>query len=105
MVSQWSKDVPLFPHTVAAEERSEQGLRRLAAAGAGVVPGEVAGLVTERDRLTGVRLADGTLHDRSVPFVTPRPVPRTALRDQRGGCSWRAWTRPQGCGPAAGGAP
>jgi thioredoxin reductase len=49
-----------------------------------VVPGEAAGLVVEEDRLAGVRLADGTVHDRSVLFVAPRTVPRTALFERLG---------------------
>ncbi|WP_431996774.1 NAD(P)/FAD-dependent oxidoreductase [Streptomyces fungicidicus] len=84
MVSQWSKDVTLFLHRVAEEELSEEDLRRLAAAGVGVVPGEVAALEIEDDRLTGVRLADGTAHTRSVLFVAPRPVPRTGLLERLG---------------------
>ncbi|MEV6024951.1 NAD(P)/FAD-dependent oxidoreductase [Streptomyces sp. NPDC052036] len=84
MVSQWSKDVTLFLHTVAEDELSDLDLRRLAAAGVGVVRGEVAGLVAEEDRLTGVRLADGTVHDRSVLFVAPRAVPRSGLFERLG---------------------
>ncbi|MGW5245903.1 NAD(P)/FAD-dependent oxidoreductase [Streptomyces sp. NPDC004129] len=84
MVSQWSKDVTLFLHTVAEEELTDLDLRRLAAAGVGVVSGEVAGLVAEENRLTGVRLADGTVHDRSVLFVAPRAVPRTGLFERLG---------------------
>ncbi|MDN0200212.1 NAD(P)/FAD-dependent oxidoreductase [Streptomyces sp. S.PNR 29] len=84
MVSQWSKDVVLFLHTVAEDELPDQDLRRLAAAGVQVVPGEVAGLVVEEDRLTGVRLAGGTTHDRSVLFVAPRAVPRTGLLERLG---------------------
>ncbi|MDL5200139.1 NAD(P)/FAD-dependent oxidoreductase [Streptomyces sp. ALI-76-A] len=79
IVSQWSKDVTFFLHTVAEAELSDDDLRRLAAAGVKVVPGEVSRLVTEDDRLTGVRLADGTTHDRQVLFVAPRAVPRTDL--------------------------
>ncbi|MFR0354228.1 NAD(P)/FAD-dependent oxidoreductase [Streptomyces sediminimaris] len=79
MVSQWSKDVTFFLHEVGEEELSDDDLRRLAAAGVKVVPGAVAGLVVEDDRLTGVRLADGTAHGRSVLFVAPRAVPRTEL--------------------------
>ncbi|MGC0333525.1 thioredoxin reductase [Streptomyces sp. SAI-170] len=79
MVSQWSKDVTLFLHRVAESELSEQDVRRLAAAGVKVVPGEVAGLVVEDDRLTGVRLVDGTAYEREVLFVAPRAVPRTEL--------------------------
>ncbi|SDD11165.1 NAD(P)/FAD-dependent oxidoreductase [Streptomyces prasinopilosus] len=84
MVSRWSKDVTFFLHTVAEEELSDQDLRRLAAAGVGVVPGEVAGLVVEDDRLTGVHLADGSVHARSVLYVGPRPVPRTGLLERLG---------------------
>ncbi|MFD5157793.1 NAD(P)/FAD-dependent oxidoreductase [Streptomyces hawaiiensis] len=84
IVSQWSKDVRFFLHTVAEEELSGQDLRRLAAAGVDVVPGEVAELVVEDDRLTGVRLADGTAHARSVVFVAPRAVPQTGLLERLG---------------------
>ncbi|GAA2242849.1 NAD(P)/FAD-dependent oxidoreductase [Streptomyces indiaensis] len=84
MVSQWSKDVRFFLHTVAEEELSDEDLRRLAAAGVEVVPGEVAGLVVEDDRLTGVRLADGTAHTRSVLFLAPRAVPQTGLLESLG---------------------
>ncbi|MDQ0746831.1 thioredoxin reductase [Streptomyces africanus] len=84
IVSQWSKDVRFFLHTVAEEELSDQDLRRLAAAGVDVVPGEVAELVVEDDRLTGVRLGDGTTHARSVLFVAPRPVPQTGLLERLG---------------------
>ncbi|MEU1267825.1 NAD(P)/FAD-dependent oxidoreductase [Streptomyces sp. NPDC005799] len=84
MVSQWSKNVTFFLHTVAESELSDDDLRRLGAAGVEVVPGAVAGLVVEDDRLTGVRLADGTVHDRSVLFVAPRPVPQTGLLERLG---------------------
>ncbi|MEU8294004.1 NAD(P)/FAD-dependent oxidoreductase [Streptomyces pseudogriseolus] len=84
MVSRWSKDVTFFLHRVAEEELSDLDLRRLAAAGVDVVPGEVAGLVVEDDRLTGVRMADGTVHPRSVLFVAPRPVPQTGLLEGLG---------------------
>jgi thioredoxin reductase len=84
MVSGWSDDVTLFLHTVSEEELSDDDLRRLAAAGVKVVPGEVAGLRIEDDRLTGVRLADGTAHDRTVVFVAPKAVPRTGLMERLG---------------------
>uniref|UniRef100_UPI0037DDA0D8 NAD(P)/FAD-dependent oxidoreductase n=1 Tax=Streptomyces sp. WAC05458 TaxID=2487412 RepID=UPI0037DDA0D8 len=84
MVSGWSDDVVLFLHRVAEEELSDEDLRRLAAAGVKVVPGEVAGLRVEEDRLTGVRLADGTMHDRSVVFVAPKAVPQTGLMERLG---------------------
>ncbi|MEV0225619.1 NAD(P)/FAD-dependent oxidoreductase [Streptomyces sp. NPDC050704] len=79
MLTQWSKDVTLFLHTIDENELSDEDLRKLAAAGVKVVPGEVAALAVEDDHLTGVRLADGSTHDRSVVFVAPRFVPRTEL--------------------------
>ncbi|MEU9589009.1 NAD(P)/FAD-dependent oxidoreductase [Streptomyces sp. NPDC048219] len=85
MVSGWSDDVTLFLHTVAEEELSDEDLRRLSAAGVKVVPGEVAGLRVEDDRLTGVRMAGGgSVHDRSVLFLAPRAVPQTGLMEQLG---------------------
>ncbi|WP_075026002.1 NAD(P)/FAD-dependent oxidoreductase [Streptomyces mirabilis] len=84
MVSQWSKDVTLFLHTVTEAELTADDTRRLAAAGVVVVPGEVAGLVVEGDLLTGVRLTDGTVHDRSTLFVAPRAVPRNDLFERLG---------------------
>lgn len=84
MVSQWSKDVTFFLHQVTESDLSDDDLRRLAAAGVKVVPGEMAGLVTEDDRLTGVRLADGTEHAREVLFVAPRAVPQTGLLEKLG---------------------
>ncbi|MEU1319239.1 NAD(P)/FAD-dependent oxidoreductase [Streptomyces tibetensis] len=84
MVSQWSKDVRFFLHTVAEDDLSDEDLRRLAAAGVEVVPGEVAGLMVEDDRLTGVRLTDGTTHPRSVLFLAPRAVPQTGLLKRLG---------------------
>jgi thioredoxin reductase len=79
MVTQWSKDVTFFLHEVAESELSEQDVRRLAAAGVKVVTGKVAGLVVEEDRLTGVRLEDGTVYEREALFVAPRAVPQTEL--------------------------
>ncbi|WP_030181831.1 NAD(P)/FAD-dependent oxidoreductase [Streptomyces violaceorubidus] len=84
MVSGWSADVTLFLHTVAERELSDDDLRRLAAAGVEVVPGEVAALRVEDDRLTGVRLADGTAHERTVVFVAPKAVPQTGLMERLG---------------------
>ncbi|MFG2931540.1 NAD(P)/FAD-dependent oxidoreductase [Streptomyces achromogenes] len=79
MVTQWSKDVRLFLHRVGEAALTDQDLRRLAAAGVAVVPGEVAGLEVTDDRLTGVRLSDGTVHDRAVLYAAPRAVPNNDL--------------------------
>ncbi|MBW5425376.1 FAD-binding protein, partial [Streptomyces sp. BG9H] len=77
LLTQWSKDVTLFLHTV--RELPDAEWERLAAAGVSVVEGEVAGLETEDDRLTGVRLADGRFFPRSVLFIAAKPVPRDDL--------------------------
>ncbi|MEW2512068.1 NAD(P)/FAD-dependent oxidoreductase [Streptomyces sp. NPDC046870] len=79
MVTQWTEDVRLFLHEVDQAELTDQDLRRLAAAGVTVVPGEVAELVVTGDRLTGVRLGDGTVHDLEVLYAAPRAVPRNDL--------------------------
>ncbi|WP_251092402.1 NAD(P)/FAD-dependent oxidoreductase [Streptomyces sp. Caat 7-52] len=79
MVTQWSKDVRLFLHEVGESELTEEDRRRLRAAGVVVVPGAVAELVVADDRLTGVRLADGTVHDREVLYAAPRAVPNNDL--------------------------
>ncbi|MGW5466532.1 NAD(P)/FAD-dependent oxidoreductase [Streptomyces chartreusis] len=84
MVSQWSKDVTFFLHEVAESDLSDDDLRRLVAAGVKVIPGEVAELVIEGDRLTGVRLADGAVHAREVVFTAPRAVPQTGLLEKLG---------------------
>ncbi|MFD9034989.1 NAD(P)/FAD-dependent oxidoreductase [Streptomyces sp. NPDC059567] len=77
VVAQWSDDVTLFLHT--ADEPSEGDRARVAAAGIEVVTGEVAGLVVEDDRFTGVRMADGRVVARDVLFVGPRMTPRDGL--------------------------
>lgn len=79
MVTQWSKDVRLFLHEVDESELTDDDLRRLAAAGVAVVSGKVAGLLVAEDRLTGVRLEDGTVHDREVLYAAPRAVPNNEL--------------------------
>ncbi|MDL2078160.1 NAD(P)/FAD-dependent oxidoreductase [Streptomyces sp. GXMU-J15] len=84
MVSQWSKDVTFFLHEVDESELSDDDLRRLAAAEVRVVPGTVAEVLVEDDRLTGVRLADGSEHAREVLFVAPRAVPQTDLLQRLG---------------------
>ncbi|MEV8022266.1 NAD(P)/FAD-dependent oxidoreductase [Streptomyces sp. NPDC086554] len=82
LVTQWSKDVTLFLHTVTDLPDAEW--ERLAAAGVSVVEGEVAGLEAEDDRLTGVRMADGRVFPRSVVFVATKAVARGGLLDALG---------------------
>ncbi|PTR28910.1 thioredoxin reductase [Rhodococcus sp. OK519] len=74
MFRQWSDDVTLFLHT--APEPSDDEREQLAARGVRVVPGRVASLVIDDDRLTGVRLDDGTVVDRRAVVVAPRFVAR-----------------------------
>jgi thioredoxin reductase len=68
LVRQWSDDVVFFVHTydlTAAE------LVRLEACGIQVIDGEVARLVVEDDRLSGVELADGRMIARTAVFIRP----------------------------------
>jgi thioredoxin reductase len=84
MVTQWSKDVTFFLHEVAESDLSDEDLPRLATAGVKVVPGEVAELMIAEDRLTGVRLRNGSTHAREILFVAPRAVPQTGLLERLG---------------------
>ncbi len=72
LVRQWSDDVTYFAHTsdLSAAER-----RQLEARGVRVVSGAVTRLVVERDRLTGVELADGRVIARTAVFVRPGNLP------------------------------
>ncbi|MDQ1721176.1 MAG: hypothetical protein QOI26_910 [Pseudonocardiales bacterium] len=74
---QWTADLVLFTHTGPAltAEQAEQ----LAARGIRVVAGEVAALQVVDDRLTGVRLPDGTVIARQALAVEPRMVARSEI--------------------------
>lgn len=74
---QWSDDVTYFAHT-GPEPTGEQA-EQLAARGIRVVDGEVASLVVADDRLTGVRLTDGTVVSRAALAVAPRMVARAGF--------------------------
>nr|BFE89225.1 NAD(P)/FAD-dependent oxidoreductase [Planobispora longispora] len=78
---QLSADVTFFSHTAAppAGEAAEQ----LAARGIRVVEGEVTALEIAGDRLTGVRLSDGTVVGRQVLVVSSRMVARTGFLEDR----------------------
>jgi thioredoxin reductase len=72
LVRQWSDDVVFFAHThaVTATERAQ-----LLARGIRIVRGEVARLVVESDRLTGVQLTDGRVVARTAVFIRPGNTP------------------------------
>ena len=72
LVRQWSRDVVFFVHTydlMPAEQRQLEA-RRIR-----VVSGEVARLVVQDDRLTGVELTDGRVVARTAVFVRPGNLP------------------------------
>lgn len=74
---QWTADLVLFTHTAPAltDEQAEQ----LAARGIRVVDSIVDSLVVEDDRITGVRLADGTVVARQAVAVSTRLVASSRL--------------------------
>ncbi len=72
LVRQWSDDVIFFVNTY---DVSSDELAQLDARGVQLVRGEVARLVVEADRLTGVELADGQVFPRDAVFVRPGNVP------------------------------
>jgi thioredoxin reductase len=90
---QWSADVTLFTHRAPAPDPEQA--ERLAARGIAVVTGEVAALEVAGDRLTGLRLADGTVIAREVVAVAPRMVARAGLLESLG---LRAVEHPSGAG-------
>jgi thioredoxin reductase len=68
LVRQWSDDVVFFVHTY---DLSLAELAQLEARGVQVVRGEVARLVVDADRLTGVELTDGRVIERTAVFIRP----------------------------------
>jgi thioredoxin reductase len=72
LVRQWSDDVVFFAHTY---DLSEDERARLAARDVQVVRGEVARLVIDDDRLTGVELVDHRVVERTAVFVRPGNLP------------------------------
>ena len=77
LLRQLSDDVVYFTHAQAplTDEQAEQ----LAARGIAVREGRVASLHVVEDRLTGVRLADGTLVAREAVAVSPRMTARAGF--------------------------
>jgi thioredoxin reductase len=72
LVRQWSDDVAFFVHTYDLTTAEEV---QLEAREIQTVRGEIAGLVVENDRLTGVELTDGRVIARTAVFIRPENVP------------------------------
>lgn len=77
MWRQWSADVTLFLHR--SPEPTDDEREQLAARGITVVPGTVAEPVTADGRLSGLRLADGTVVPRTALVVAPRFTARSEV--------------------------
>jgi thioredoxin reductase len=82
MFRQWVDDLVLFVHT--APEPTPDELEQLAARGIRVVPGLVDSLDTVNGRLSGVRMADGTVVARQSLVVAPRFVARSQVLESLG---------------------
>lgn len=72
LIRQWSDDVTFFADHL---DLQPDDLARLRARGIRVVHGEVAALVIDDDRLTGVALVDGRVVARAAVFIRPANVP------------------------------
>ncbi len=72
LVRQWSDDVIFFAHTydLTSTERHQLRAREVQ-----IVDGQVARLVVQDDRLTGVELADGQVIERTAVFIRPGNTP------------------------------
>ncbi|MFC8225746.1 NAD(P)/FAD-dependent oxidoreductase [Streptomyces sp. NPDC057287] len=79
---QWSDDVVLFRHE--QPDFGDEEYEQLAARGIAVVEGRVAALETTADRLTGVRLAGGTVIPREAVVVQPRFTARSTVLEGLG---------------------
>jgi thioredoxin reductase len=72
LVRQWSDDVAFFVHTY---DLTEQEQVQLEAGGVRIIRGEIARLVVEDDRLTGVELSNGRVIARTAVFIRPGNPP------------------------------
>ena len=72
LVRQWSDDVAFFVNTFDLTEAEQV---QLEARGVQIVRGEVARLVVEDDRLSGLELADGRVIARTAVFIRPGMAP------------------------------
>jgi thioredoxin reductase len=79
---QWTPDVVLFAHT--APTLTDEQADELAARDIRIVEGIVESLVVTDDRLTGVRLDDGTVVTRRALVVAPRFVARSRVLESLG---------------------
>jgi thioredoxin reductase len=72
LVRQWSDDVIFFVHTydLTSTERVQLEARDIE-----IVDGEIARLLVEADRLTGVELMDGQVVARTAVFIRPVNLP------------------------------
>ena len=68
LIRQWSANITFFTHIY---DLTDTERRQLDARGIRVVTGEVARLVVDDDRLTGVELTDGRVVARTAVFVRP----------------------------------
>jgi thioredoxin reductase len=78
---QLSGDITYFTHTLPPSGEQEE---QLASRGVRMVDGEVTSLEVVEDRLTGVRLRDGTVFARDALVVSPRLVARASFLSDLG---------------------
>jgi thioredoxin reductase len=93
MFRQLSEDVTFLSHTRPLPAPEEA--RQLAARGIDVVEGEAVSLEVENDRLTGVRMRDGSLVACDALAISPRMVARAGFLS---GLGLKAAEHPSGAG-------
>ncbi|WP_018179103.1 NAD(P)/FAD-dependent oxidoreductase [Jongsikchunia kroppenstedtii] len=82
LFTMWTDDLTLFTNDAVVPDESAREL--LAARGVTIVDGAVESLVIEDDRVTGIRLADGTIVPRTTVVVGPRFHARSELLQSLG---------------------
>lgn len=76
---QWSADVTLFTHTGPALTFADE--MKLTARGIPTIEGDVAEIVVADDRIVGLRMASGEVHDTRFVVVGPRMVAHSPILD------------------------
>ncbi|ULD38826.1 NAD(P)/FAD-dependent oxidoreductase [Rhodococcus qingshengii] len=76
LIRQWSSDVIFFPNGIVLDGAERE---QLTARGIRVIDGDVAQVITQNGRVSGIELTDGRTEGRDTIFVGPRFTPNDKL--------------------------